>query len=314
MIFTDRRNRVLASSTHPLRCLILLVAFTFVLIASVPTLASASRSFLYYQSGVWINKVALTPRHRPVRVVDTGSGPLAIATAGRNLFWTTVAAESTVDFQSSIMAATASGKGVRTVVSGLPITISLVASHGYLYWPDEAGIGRVALDGSQLDRDYISLPQEEGGGVADGLAIDGHYLYFSRCQDGTIGRVNLDGLFVEQDLVALPWPNCPQALATARGRLYWAELGEPGESNGRIGSARTNGSDVNEASLVINSEDGPFGLAAGGGVIFWSWGGVAGSPEHVTQARLNGRQANSEFARGGSAIALMSGIGHHHDQ
>jgi hypothetical protein len=197
-----------------------------------------------------------------------------------------------------------------TLVSGLPITISLVAAHGYIYWPDEAGIGRVAMDGSRLNRAYIPLPPEEGGGVADGLAIEGHYLYFSRCQDGTVGRADLDGLSIRQDLVSLGWPNCPQALAAARGRVYWAELGEPGESFGRIGSATLNGGDVNEASFVTNSEDGPFGLAAGRGFIFWSWGGSAGSPEYIARTRLDGQRSNSTFTTGGSAIALMAGSRH----
>jgi hypothetical protein len=292
------------------RYLVAFVVFAFALTSLAPTIASASRSFLYYQSGVWINRVALTPKHRPVHVVNTGSGPLAIATADHRVFWTTVGSDVT-GYESSIMAATAGGKGVRTLVSGLPITISLVAAHGYIYWPDEAGIGRVALDGSHLNRTYIPLPPEEGGGVADGLAIEGHYLYFSRCQDGTVGRADLDGLSTRQDLVSLGWPNCPQALATAQGRVYWAELGEAGESYGHIGSARLNGGDVNGASLVTNSEDGPFGLAAGGGFIFWSWGGSAGSPEYIARSRLDGRRANSKFTTGGSAIALMVGSSHH---
>lgn len=285
--------------------------FSFALIASLPASAQASRPFLYYQSGTWINKIALTPKHRPRHVVNTGTEALAIATGGRSVFWTTVSTASPTDFESSIMAASAAGKGVRTVVSGLPITISLAASHGYLYWPDEAGIGRVALDGSQLNRTYIPLPAEEGGGVADGLAISGHYLYFSRCQDGTVGSVDLRGLAVDQSLVSMPWPACPQGLATAGRRVYWTQLGDPGEDYGRIGSARLNGTDVEESAIVINSEDGPFSLAAGNGFIYWSWGGVAGSPNYVARARLNGRISNSQFVVGGSAMALMAGSRHH---
>ena len=306
-----RRSTPRLPFVRPTR-MVTLVLFVLALMASAPAMASASRSFLYYQSGTWINKAALTPKHRPVHVVDTGSGPLAIATANRRIFWTTVGSDATGGYESSLMSASASGKGVRTLASGLPITISLVATHGYVYWPDEAGIGRVALDGSHLDRSYIPLPAEEGGGVADGLAIEGKYVYFSRCQDGTIGRAALDGRSTRQDLVAMGWPNCPQALAASNGRVYWAELGDAGESYGRIGSAGLNGSDVDEASLVTNSEQGPFGLAAGGGFIFWSWGGGAGSPEYIARSRLNGSKANSQFAAGGSTIALMVGSRHRH--
>ena len=282
------------------------LALALGLMALVPLLASASRSFLYYQDGAWIDRVALTPKHRPVHVIDTKSGPLAIAVAGSHVFWTDES-DDAAGFGSSIMEADADGRHVRTLVSGLPITISLAAAHGYVYWPDEDGIGRVAVDGTHQDRSYIPLPPENGGGVADGLAITGSHLFFSRCQDGTVGRVDLDGHSIRQNLVSLGWPNCPQALATDGGRVYWAELGEAGESYGRIGSATRGGGDIEEASLVINSEDGPFGIAAGGGSMFWAWGGATGSPEYVARSQIHGLKVNSKFVTGGSAIALMVG-------
>jgi hypothetical protein len=211
------------------------------------------------------------------------------------------------EFDSTILTANANGKGVRKLASGLPITISLVAAGGYVYWPDEDGIGRVAVDGSHLNRDYIPLPPEDGGGVADGLAIEGNYLFFSRCQDATVGRVDLDGTDIEQDLVSMSWPNCPQALAASQGRVYWAELGDFGERPGRIGSARLDGGGVHETTILTGSPDGPFSLAAGNGTIFWSWGGAAGSPSYIARSRLDGSNDHPRYISGDGAIALMPG-------
>ena len=289
---------------------IVLVVIALGLMSVVPALVSASRSVLYYQDGSWIKKVALTPKHRPARVVDTNTGALAIALDGHRLFWIT-SGSGAHEFESRIMTSTTKGKGVHKLVSGLPLAFSMAASGGYVYWPEEDSIGRVAVDGSHLNRDFIPLPQENGGGVADGLAIEGGYIFFSRCQDGTVGRASLDGRTIEQHLVSMGWPNCPQSLATTGGRVYWSELGGIGGSIGRIGSAKLDGSDIEENSLIAHTTEGPFGIAAGDGALFWSWGGSAGSPEYIGRGTLDGGRVNSKFVSGDSAMALAVGSRRH---
>jgi hypothetical protein len=286
-----------------------------VVVAAVATLALAaaapsqarSRPALFFQKALSIYKVRLTPRHRPTRVVGTKAEPLAIAVAPGQVFWTTLGTNLATEFKSTIMAATVRGKGVHKVASGLPITTSMVATDGYLYWPDEDGIGRVAFDGSHLNHDFIPLTEEYGGGVADGITVAGGYLFFSRCQDDTVGRVDLTDRRVEQSLIYLPGRVCPQSMAAAGGRVFWTELGGFSPYDGRVGSAGLDGTHVDRSAFVLDSPDGPFGLTAAGNSIFWSYGGSAGSPQYVSRAKLGGGLLSSKFVSGGSALALLAG-------
>jgi hypothetical protein len=277
-----------------------------VLVVAAPSQARG-RPTLFFQKGVSIYKVRLTPRHRPRRVVDTKTGPLAIAVAPGRVFWITSGTNRATEFTSTIMAATLRGKDVHRVASGLPITIDIVASDGYLYWPDEDGIGRVAFDGSHLDHDYIPLPEEYGGGVADGITVAGRYLFFSRCQDDTVGRVDLVDRRVEQSLIYLPGRVCPQSMAAAGGRVFWTELGGFRPYDGRVGSADIDGTHVDQSGFVLDSSEGPFDVAAAGNSIFWSYGGDAGSPQYVSRAKLGGGLLTNKFVGGGSALALLAG-------
>ena len=107
------------------------------------------------------------------------------------------------------MRASLKGKRVRRVVGGLTSADSAIAVDGYVYWDDQDAIGRVALDGSHLQRHLIDLSPEPGSAVANGLASDGTYLYFSRCDDNTIGRAELDGNDVDKRLISLGARSCP---------------------------------------------------------------------------------------------------------
>jgi hypothetical protein len=281
-------------------------AFAALALAAAPSQAR-SRPTLFFQKDLSIYKVRLTPRHRPSRVVGTKAEPLALAVAPGQVFWITSGHTRKTEFESTIMAATLHGKHVHKVAGGLPLTISLTAADGYLYWPDEDGIGRVAFDGSHLNHDYIPLPEEYGGGVADGITVAGRYLFFSRCQDDTVGRVDLTDRRVEQSLVYLPGKVCPQSMAAAGGQVFWTELGGFKPYNGRVGSADLDGTHVNKSAFVLGSPDGPFGVVAAGNSIFWSYGGSAGSPQYVSRAKLGGGVLSSRFVGGGSALALLAG-------
>ncbi|HTR75084.1 MAG TPA: hypothetical protein VMH33_07470 [Solirubrobacterales bacterium] len=292
--------------SRPTSAMIVAAAVVALALAAAPSQAW-SRPILFFQKRLSIYKVRLTPRHRPTRVVGTKAEPLAITVAPGQVFWTTSETSRGTEFKNAIMAATVRGKDVHKVASGLPITIDIVAADGYLYWPDEDGIGRVAFDGSHLNHDFIPLPEEYGGGVADGITVAGRYLFFSRCQDDSVGRVDLTDRSVEQDLIHLPGRLCPQSMAAAGGRVFWTELGGFHPYDGRVGSANINGTHVDQSAFVLDSPDGPFGLAAAGNSIFWSYGGSAGSPQYVSRAKLSGGLLSSKFVSGGSALALLAG-------
>jgi len=254
----------------------------------------ASTGGLYYVAGGYIMRVPVSggKSERVVRVGDVSVTGIAIAD-GR-LFWVTLTgADDSLSYVGLKGAPHA-----HTLVGGLPFPIGLVAADGWLYWADQNAIGRVRPNGTQLSRQFIKLPQQTGGGVADGLATDGQHLFFSRCQDDEIGRVNSGGGGLA--FIKLPKSSCPQGLAVGGGDLYWAEIG------GYVGHATLQGTQIVSKWLNIHNGQGPFNLAADDVDLYWDWGGVAGSPVHVGRARVSGRVSDRSFLLGEGAFLLTS--------
>ena len=249
---------------------------------------------LYYVAGGYIMRVPVSggKSERVVRVGDVSVTGIAIAD-GR-LFWVTLTgADDSLSYVGLKGAPHA-----HTLVGGVPFPIGLVAADGWLYWADQNAIGRVRPNGTHLSRRFIKLPQQTGGGVADGLATDGQHLFFSRCQDDEIGRVNFGSGGLA--FIKLPKSSCPQGLAVGGGDLYWAEIG------GYVGHATLQGTQIVSKWLNIHTGQGPFNLAADDVDLYWDWGGVAGSPVHVGRARVSGRGSDRSILLGEGAFLLTS--------
>ena len=249
---------------------------------------------LYYVAGGYIVR-------RPVsggaakRVVHVGDVSVTgIAITDNRLFWVTLTGANDAISYVGLKGA----PHAHVLVGRLSFPVGLVAADGWLYWADQNAIGRVRPNGKQLSRRFIKLAQESGGGVANGLATDGHHLFFSRCQEGKIGRVNLGGGGV--GYIKLPKSSCPQALAVGGGHLYWAEIG------GHVGRATLQGTHITSKWLNIHTSQGPFNLAADDADIYWDWGGVAGSPIHVGRAHVSGRASDRSIFLGQGAFLLTS--------
>ena len=201
----------------------------------VPVARARSSSELYYETEtgagqVAIDRLNLSGARSVTQVVELGDvNVFAIALAGPYLYWSTEAGPSD---RGAIMRATLDGQNVRRLVGGLPAPASMIAVRGFVYWSDENAIGRMALDGSHVRRRFIVLPQEQGGGVADGLASDGTHLYLTRCSDDTIGRAGLNGRHIDLKFISLGPKSCPQGISVGGRHLYWTELG-----SGTIGRA-----------------------------------------------------------------------------
>lgn len=260
--------------------------------AASSTLARPSRA-LYYETAVGpatyaIDKLNLSAPMVSTQVVKVGSASLfGIAVAGPYVYWST---ERGPRDRGAIMRASLTGEHVRRLVGGLTSVDSVIAVDGYVYWADRDAIGRAALDGSHLQRHLIDLTPEQGDAAADGLASDGAYLYFSRCDDNTIGRADLDGNDVEERLISLGAKSCPQGLAVAGTHIYWTQLG-----SGTIGRARLNGQAVDGRWLNIHSRQGPFQLVADRADVYWTWGGVDGSPSYTGRADTNRSHVDRRF-------------------
>jgi hypothetical protein len=272
------------------------VAAALSMLVGGPAGASArgrSSTALYYETrnpsgSLAIAKLSLVGPRVSTKIVGVGEDNLfGIALGGPYMFWTFEAGPHN---RGAVMRASLDGRHVRRLVPGLTAPASVVAVHGFVYWADQNEIGRVALDGSHLQRHLIALPEELGGGVADGLATDGTHLFFSRCLDNAIGRANLDGSHVDRQFLVLAHKSCPQGLAVAGQHVYWTEL-----AVGTIGRATLGGAGVNRRWLNVHTSQGPFQVAADGAHIYWSWGGVAGSPAFTGRADANGSHLDRTF-------------------
>jgi hypothetical protein len=247
---------------------------------------------LYYDNAGYIMRVPLAGG-TPQRMVKVGGASVTgIAVTDGRLFWITEAG-----LTDSLSYVTLGGAPhVRQLVGGLPFPDALVAAGGWLYWADQDAIGRVRPDGAQLNRRFLVLRQENGGGVAEGLATDGSHLYFSRCQDGTIGRVDLSGAALDMSFIRLPGLACPQGLAVGSDHVYWTELG------GHVGRATLQGTGAKQTWLSIGEGNGPFNLSADGSNLYWDWGGGAGTPEYVGTARVTGAGVRTHYLLGQGAF------------
>jgi hypothetical protein len=252
--------------------------------AGPPAISAATHSSgtLYYESEtstgiLMIDRLTLSAPRRSTPVVEVGNvGVFGIAVTRRYLYWSFEAAPRD---QGMIMRASLTGRHVRPLVGGLAAPDSVIAVNGFVYWSDQNAIGRVSLDGSHLRRRFLVLPQERGGGVADGLASDGAHLYFSRCQAATIGRADLNGSGVIRAFISTGHNSCPQGLAVAGGHLYWTQLG-----SGTIGRSNLDGGYADDRWLNARSSQGPFQVVADRAHVYWTWGGVDGSPAYTARA------------------------------
>ena len=237
---------------------------------------------LYYETQTGpasfaIDRLDLSGARSSTQVVAlSNSNVFGIALGGRSIYWST---QSGPRDRGSIMRASLDGGPARRLVGALPDLGSVVAVGGDLYWDDRHGIGRVALNGAHLQRRFIRLAPEAGGGAADGLASDGTHLYFSRCSDDTIGRASLNGRHVDPGFISLRELSCPQGLAASGRHIFWTELGQ-----GWIGRARLDGRHADARWLNVHSHQGPFQVAVGGGRVYWTWGGENGSPSYTGRA------------------------------
>ena len=251
-------------------------------------------SRLFYQQGPFIVSVNALGGSRPrrVRPLDSPGALAGIAVAGSRIFWAT---DGRRGGDAIFVASGAQGPAV-LLVRDLAFPHALIAAGGFLYWADDKGFGRVALDGSRLQRRFIRLPRQRGGGVADGIASDGSYLYFTRCQDGTISRATLDGTRVQIRFIALGDHACPQAITVSAHWLYWSELGV----NGTIRRADADGTRVDDTWFRQVPDQGPFEVAAAAQAVFWIWGGPRES--FVGRVRSDGSGATARFVRGDNAL------------
>lgn len=224
---------------------------------------------LIYQDQAGIHERNLILRGRPQLLISLPGQALAGMAADANWLYVGVLSE-TDGPHGEILRVPLSGGGPSSVlVSSLALRpAGLVLAGGYLYWDDGPTIGRISIEDSRVQRQFVALPPDVGGDAVAGLAGNSTYLYFSRCGDSVIGRIDLATAKVEDGFVRLADRSCPQALAVAGDHLYWAQLGE---GPGRIGRVTLSTRQVEPKWVATKS--GPYELAADPSYVYWGWGG-----------------------------------------
>jgi hypothetical protein len=200
-----------------------------------------------------------------VRPVESAS--LALSVTNQYIFWwqeTSTFAKP--DLVPRIWRARLDGSDAHPIIS-TDITPNTAVVGAFIYWIGDHGIGRARLDGTQAAVAFVPLRPERGGGVADGLATDGRYLYFGRCDDGEIGRVDADGSGLRTRFIAIGAKNCTPGIAVGGRFIYWCNGRGPG---GRIGRAKLNGTGADSHWLNTRDPMGPVTLAANRDFIYWT--------------------------------------------
>src|SRR6266480_2108656 len=147
--------------------------------ASAAEDVSAKPTRLYYQDGAWLWSVKLGAPRTRTRLVRVGYESGGLAVTPRYIFWMSLTAPG----GQSLYRFARDGTHRVRLVGKLDSPSGLVAVGNRVYWIDGNAIGTVSANGSGAHRKLVVPPQEYGGGVGDGLASDGRYLYFSRAQE-----------------------------------------------------------------------------------------------------------------------------------
>lgn len=263
-------------------------------------------NYLYYQNGDSIWRVALRGQRNKVHILRVDSDIGGVATTSEYFAWASHRGCVRVEGGTPRLAPcnglyrmNRDGSNRVRLVARLFAPDDIVVAGNRAYWIDLDKIGRVNLDGTNVERSFVRAVKEDAGGVGEALATDGTYLYFTRCGAGAIARVRLDGTGLDRTFISLGGEPCrASSLAYAAGYLHWGEL----DDNGRqlIGRATVDGKRVQPGWL----DAGPLGgyeLAAGAGMLFWEWGGGASSPSYIGQASLDGKILNRRFVVGWTA-------------
>jgi virginiamycin B lyase len=135
-----------------------------------------------------------------------------------------------------------------------------------VYWGNGSPIGRVNLDGTEAQYEFIKyVPFSSPGAAAvsgcGGVAVDASHVFWAEPSYGSIGRANLDGSGA--DYTFITGAENPCGLAVDGGHVYWSNF-----SGGSIGRANLDGSNATQS--FITSVGQPCGVAVDRKFIYWT--------------------------------------------
>jgi virginiamycin B lyase len=195
--------------------------------------------------------------------------------------------------------------------------VGLDAEH--VYWTTRDGqIGRANLDGTDVERNFIVLPD----GWACGVAVDSSHVYWASNSSGKLGRAALDGSEVQPSWMS-PGAGHGCGIAVSATTVFWATTtgvyrsplsgGRPvpvttattencGVAINAVHVYWATGNGYIERDLlsggpptpVVKAPLGPCGVAVDSRHLYWG----NSQSDSIGRANLDGSSANSRFAVG----------------
>jgi hypothetical protein len=270
--------------------------------SSAPTLGANAHETLTFvrHNGLYRQ----TNGHRPRKIAHVGDADSleSLVVVGKRVYWT-VSPQG--DGRMSIMSYSTRTRRRGTLLRFRGGSGDLIAARGHLFWGGASAIGKVSLDGSNVHRRFIHLPQAGGGHeVEDGLTSDGRYLYISQCTKDRLGRVPNEKS-IHPRVHWLLRTACPQELSWSNGYLFWSSLNFT--SGGRIGRVTDTGNNPDPTWLKIASIQGPFSIDANSKNIYWSWGSGSPGASFIGRAPLaKPAQKNRKYLSGSGPISVRT--------
>lgn len=193
-------------------------------------------------------------------------------------------------------------------IPGAAVYASAIAVYRrHIYWVDgnRDTIGRANLDGTGLNRNFLSMPGLPGTHSPEfsphDIAVGGGYIYWANWSS-FIGRAKLNRTHVDGRFISVRGGS-PGYLAVNARHLYWTTMRF--EEPNTIGRADLNGTGVR--NNFIRSQTSPFNLAVGDGHIYWTTPSRA-----IVRANLDGTGVRPRFITAGMGQpgGLAVGAGH----
>ena len=181
----------------------------------------------------------------------------------------------------------------------VPTTAKGIAVNSeYVYWanPKENSIGRARIDGTEIDRNFIT-----GVSNPQYVALCGEYLYWTDAaqekeKEGAIARAKIGAggaEAVEQKFIA--GASDPQGIAINSEYIYWANVLTAKPSKSTIARAKVDGEGVELTGFVTKTET-PGGVALNSEYIYWA----IPSSNEIGRAPIAGGKGTPGFITGAS--------------
>jgi hypothetical protein len=264
---------------------------------------------LVFPNGRFYVRVTPGLHRRPARILPIRRmSATAIDGFGRRIYWLN---RDQRTFDVTLRRVSSAGRHPRILVRRMGLPAILAASRRHVYWDQGGAIGRVAVDGTRIQRHWLEgIRRQASGEILDGLATDRRFLYLSQCFRGRIGRVPLDARprHRQVEWIVRGIDTCPQDLEVSGDFIYWTGFTRSGAGPGVIGRAPIAGGAPTQVWTNVRAFGGPLSLAVVNGFIYWDWG-TSGprAKDFVGRVRLDGKRFTRKFRRIGPwPIAAVS--------